>query len=156
MIERIILQTLFAAFALVLQTMLALHFAALRWRPGLQQQWGWLVYAMSLPGLALGVLFWVYSQPWHYWLATLLFAAWAALGYMVDILRPINWRSPPRWPIFIPYVALFIAAQLAFWIPLWFIWIGYWIIYAVLYAVSTVLNVSLHFGGRTTSAGRPG
>jgi hypothetical protein len=155
MIEQTILQILFAAFALVLQTMLVLHFAALRWRPRLQQQWGWLVYAMSLPGLVLGVLFWVNSQPWYDWLATLLFAVWAALGYTVDILHPVNWRTPLWLPVFIPYVTLYLAAQFAFWIPLWFIGIGYWIIYAVLYTVSTVLNVSSHFGSPQTHTGRP-
>jgi hypothetical protein len=155
MIERNVLQTLFALSALLIQTLLALNFAARRWWPHLERRWGWLVYAMSLPGLVLGVLFWVNNQPWYYWLATLLFATWAALGYTVDILRPINWRSPPRWAIFIPYVTLYIAAQFAFWIPLWFIGIGYWVIYAVLYTVSTVLNIASHFDGQKTHAARP-
>ena len=149
------LETLFAAFALAFQTALVLHFAALRYRPRWQQRWGWLVYALSLPGIALGFLFWTNSQPWYYWLATLLYAAWAALGFTVDILRPVNWRAPPRWPVFVPYVALYMAAQFAFWIPLWFIWIGYWVAYAVLFSISTVLNVRGHFGGAETRAGHP-
>lgn len=150
-----VLQTLFAISALLIQTVLVLHFAALRWRPRWQQQWGWLVYAMSLPGLVLGALFWVNNQPWYYWLATLLFAAWAALGYTVDILHPVNWRMPVWLPVFIPYVTLYMAAQFAFWIPLWFIWKGYWIMYAVLYAINTVLNISSHFVGQKTHAARP-
>jgi hypothetical protein len=73
-----------------------------------------------------------------------LFGAWAIFGYVVDILRPINWRSPIRWQIFAPYLALYISAQFAFWIPLWLIWPGYWMIYAVLYTICTVLNISNH------------
>lgn len=150
MIEPNLLQTLFAAFALILQVMLVLHFAALRWWPPLQRRWGWLVYAMSLPGLALGVLVWVNGRPWYEWLAFLLLAAWAALGYTVDIWRPINWRIPLRWSIFVPYLTLYLATQLAFWIPLWSIGTGYWISYALLYAVNTTLNIPSHFGPRGT------
>ena len=150
MIEQSRLQLLFAAFALILQTLLVLHFAALRWRPHLQRRWGWLVYAMSLPGLALGVLFWANNRPWYEWSAFLLFAAWAALGYTVDIWRPVNWRIPLRWSIFIPYLILYLAAQFAFWIPLWFIGAGYWASYTVLYALNTALNIPSHFGPRGT------
>lgn len=154
MIDPRLLQTLFALFALLLQFTLVLHFAALRWWPRGQQRWGWLVYALSLPGLVLGGLCWMNGLPWYYGVATLL-AAWAALGYTVDILRPIPWRAPLKLPVFIPYLVLYLAAQFAFWIPLWFVWFGFWLIYTGLYTLSTILNISSHVGGRKTYAHPP-
>lgn len=140
------LKVAFAIFALAVQGILAAHFAAYRWRPALHRQWGWLAYAISLPGLALGGLCWLGHLPWVYWLAPALLAAWAALGYTVDLWRPVNWRVPLRWSIFVPYLALYLAAQFAYWIPLWSIGLGYWIAYTILYAVNTALNIPTHFG----------
>lgn len=137
-------QILFVAFAFISQALLISNFAAYKWKPDVQKKWGWLVYAFGWLALPLGILFLASRQPWYYWLACGLFAAWAIFGYVVDILRPINWRDPVRWQIFVPYLSLYISAQFAFWIPLWFIWPGYWIVYAVLYTISTMLNISNH------------
>lgn len=38
---------------------------------------------------------------WHFGLAYALFTIWAAFGYIIDILLPINWREPIRWQILI-------------------------------------------------------
>ncbi len=142
------LKTAFAVFALVVQAGLAAHFAAYRWRPAWHRRWGWLAYALSLPGLALGLLCGLAQLPWVYWLAPGLLAAWAALGYTVDLWRPTNWRVPLRWSIFVPYLTLYLTAQFAFWIPLWSIGLGYWISYTLLYVLNTALNIPTHFGPR--------
>ncbi len=151
MIKQDILQTAFVTFALVIQMMLIGSFAARNWKPSIEEKLGWLVYAMSLPALILGVLFLVNDQPWYYWTATLLFAIWAAFGYVVDIFRPVKWRNPPKWSVFIPYVILFVFSLLAFWVPLWFIRPGLWIVYAGLYATHTALNIYSHFQPRNNS-----
>lgn len=137
-------QTLFVAFAFISQALLIFNFAAYKWKPGIQKKWGWIVYAFGWLALPLGLYFRAGGGPWYSWLACGLFAAWAIFGYIVDILRPINWRDPVRWQILVPYLVLYISAQFAFWIPLWLIWPGYWMIYAVLYTISTVLNISNH------------
>lgn len=144
MFTQTVLQTMFVAFALISQTLLILNFAAYKWKPGIQKKWGWIVYAFGWLALPLGLYFIASGGPWYSWFACILFAAWAIFGYIVDILRPVNWRGPIRWQILVPYLVLYISAQFAFWIPLWFIWPGYWIIYAVLYTISTVLNISNH------------
>ena len=145
MLEQNIYDSMFVAFALISQVLFIFNFAAFKWKPRLQQQWGWIVYAAALIALPLGILFWITGQAWYFWLAFALYTIWAILGYIVDILRPINWRVPILWKVFLPYLILYLASQFAFWIPLWFIWVGYWIIYAVLYAINTALNVSTHF-----------
>jgi hypothetical protein len=140
-----ILPLVFAAFAFISQALLIFNFVTLKWKPAIQQKYGWIVYAAGLIAFLLGILFWVNKQAWYFWLAFALFTTWALFGYIIDILRPVNWREPIRWQIFIPYVILYISAQFAFWIPLWFIGLKYWIIYAVLYTISTALNISTHF-----------
>jgi hypothetical protein len=140
-----ILPLVFVAFAFISQALLIFNFVTLKWKPAIQQKYGWIVYAAGLIAFLLGILFWVNKQAWYFWLAFALFTTWALFGYIIDILRPVNWREPIRWQIFIPYVILYISAQFAFWIPLWFIGLEYWIIYAVLYTISTALNISTHF-----------
>jgi hypothetical protein len=146
------LQILFIAFAFISQVLLIFNFAAYKRKPDLQKKWGWIVYAFGWLALPLGILLLAGGETWYFWFACVLFSTWAAFGYVVDILRPLNWRDPIVWQIFIPYLVLYLSAQFAFWIPLWFIWPGYWMIYAVLYAVSTVLNISNHSRtGKTVS-----
>jgi hypothetical protein len=147
-INQDILQTGFVILAFVIQVMLVGSFAARNWKPSIEEKLGWLVYGMGLPASVLGVLFLVNDQPWYYWTATLLFTVWAAFGYMVDVVLRVKWRNPPRWPIFIPYVVLFVSSLLAFWVPLWFIRPVLWIIYALLYAAHTALNMYSHFKPR--------
>ena len=145
MFEQNVLQILFVAFAFISQALLIFNFATLKWKPMIQQKSGWIVYALGLIAFPLSILFWAGGQGWYFWLAFALFTIWAMFGYCIDILRPINWRNPVRWQIFVPYLVLYISAQFAFWIPLWFIWSGYWIICAALYTISTILNISTHF-----------
>jgi hypothetical protein len=152
MVEQHPLLSLYVAFAFISQALLLFNFAALLWKPDLQKKWGWIVYASGLIALPLGVLLLASHLPWYFGFACVLFAGWAFFGYSVDILRPVQWRKPIRWSIFLPYVFLYICAQFAFWIPLWFLWQGYWILYALLYAISTGLNISTHFRAKKTAS----
>jgi hypothetical protein len=92
----------------------------------------------------LAVAFAAAGQPWYLVLAFGLYAAWAALGAYIDIVRPIPWRRPPRWGILLPYAGLLVTALLAFWIPLWWVDRGLWVAFGVLYAAHTTLNVLAH------------
>jgi hypothetical protein len=75
-----------------------------------------------------------------------LLAAWAMLGAFVDLGRRIEWRSPIKWTVFIPYVALYFWAQMFLWWPLWDIARAAWLVFLVLFAISTALNLQGHFG----------
>jgi hypothetical protein len=135
---------LFLGFAFLVQILLLLNFAARNWQPELEMRYGWLVYATGILALLLALLSWRSDRPLAQTAAYLIFALWAAFGYYVDIYRAIPWRSPPFWPIFIPYVLLFMAGQFAFWIPLWYLGRGYWWAYTVAYALNTALNIFSH------------
>ena len=138
------LQILFVLFAFLIQVLLFFNFAARNWKTSLERKYGWLIYALGILAVILGVLYFLAGQPWYIMAAPFVYALWAALGYYVDIVKQIEWRSPPRWSIFIPYVALFIAAQFFFWIPLWYVDLTLWIIYGVLYFVNMGLNINSH------------
>jgi hypothetical protein len=136
-------------FGFTCQALLLAFFAAHRWRPEREAVLGSLVYAMGIPAAALAVAYLVLGVPGHWPLAFGLYAAWAALGAWLDILRPIEWRVPPRWPILVSYALLLMAALFAFWIPLWWIDRGLWIAFGILYAAHTTLNIVSHRGGQT-------
>jgi hypothetical protein len=138
------LQALFVIFAFLTQALVIANFAARNWRPSLEIEYGWLIYAMGIVAIPLAILFLAGRQPWYIVTAPIVYSVWAALGYSVDRCRQVEWRSPPRWSIFIPYVGLFMASQFFFWIPLWYIGLGYWVAYTVAYAVNTGLNFYSH------------
>jgi hypothetical protein len=93
--------------------------------------------------------------PWYEPLAFGLFAGWAGLGFAVDYLRRAEWRSPPLWPVFVPYVGLFIVSLFAFWMPLWSTGPGPWFAFGLLYALHTGLNLASHRRlGRAQAAGQ--
>lgn len=138
------LQSLFVGFAFVIQLLLIINFAARNWKPSLERTYGWLIYAMGMPGVILGILFVVGDRPWQVVAAPFVYSIWAAFGYFVDRHQPIQWRSPPRWSVFVPYVGLFMASQFVFWIPLWYTGLAYWIAYAGMYFLNTGLNIYVH------------
>ena len=77
-------------------------------------------------------------------LAGFLYAAWAILGYVVDIARPVAWRSPILWPVFVPYVLLYLSSLRFYWWPLALISRPLWFVYAALFIISTILNITSH------------
>ncbi len=135
---------LFICTSFFIQIVLLIYFAIRKWNFDAALRWGWIVYALAVPAVVVSVLLLIDGKPWHLWLGGFLYAAWAIWGYIVDIARPVEWRSPILWPVFIPYVLLYTSTQMFYWWPLATIWRPLWYIYAVLFVVSTVLNVSSH------------
>ncbi len=138
------LQALYVASAFVLQLVLIAHFALRRWRFHLAIRHGWIVYALSLPAAAVSVLLLLGGRPWSLWLGGFIYLAWAAFGYTVEYVKDVQWRSPIFWPIFGPYVLLYLATIMFYWWPLALIWKPLWYAAAVLFVAATVLNVTSH------------
>ena len=65
-------------------------------------QFGWIVFALAVTAVIVSLVLLIGGKPWYLWLAGFLYAAWAILGYLVDIARPVAWRSPILWPVFHP------------------------------------------------------
>jgi len=122
-----------------------IFFALRTWNLTAALRVGWIVYALAIPAVAVSILLMRAGRPWFVWLAGFLYGAWAVFGYLVDVARPLEWRSPILWPVFLPYVLLYMSSLMFDWWPLATIQRPLWFVYAVLFLVSTVLDVSSHF-----------
>ena len=140
------LNVFYVVFGFAAQILLIANFALRNWKPELERTYGWIIYALGVPSLILGLLILAAGRPWYFVAAPLLFSIWAAFGYRVDIWRPIPWRTPPRRSIFGPYVALFVGSLLLFWFSMWYLGTAYWIAFGLMYAGHTLLNIYSHRG----------
>jgi len=135
---------LFAFVAFFIQIVLLVFFALRKWKFDTAMQFGWIVFALAVPAVIVSLVLLIGGKRWHFWLAGFLYAAWAILGYVVDIARPVAWRSPILWPVLVPYVLLYLSSLMFYWWPLANIQRPLWFIYGVLFAISSVLNISSH------------
>lgn len=142
----------YLTFGFAFQALLALNFAARNWLPELERRYGWIIYALGLVALAIGALMLIDGRAWYLVVAPLLLALWAGYGFRVDLWKPIAWRRPPHWPVFGPYVGLFVASLLLYWGSMWAIGVGYWIAFGLLYALHTALNIYSHRGSPASAA----
>lgn len=138
------LDILFVECSFAFQMILIIHFALRKWRFGVAMRYGWIVYALSfLAGAISLVLFWG-GKPWALWLGGFIYLIWGVFGYFIEYIKKIEWRTPIHWPVFGPYVLLYLATVMFYWWPLALISKPLWYIYAVLLTVSTILNVTSH------------
>lgn len=138
------LRALFVTFAFLMQALLLANFASRYLRPSLERQHGWVVYVTAMAGIVVAALLLLGGQPWSVVVGPVICAIWGAFGFLVDRVYGVEWRSPARPSILIPYVLLFIASQFGFWIPLWYVGREHWIAYTVTYSVNTLVNVLSH------------
>jgi hypothetical protein len=134
----------YVIIAFVIQVALVLFFAVRTWSLDAALSIGWIVYALAIPALAVSVILLRAGRPWYLWFAGFAYAAWASFGFVVEYVDPIDWRSPIVWPVFVPYIGLFLLAQMFYWWPLARIDRRLWIAYAVLFVMSTALNFASH------------
>ena len=142
------LEVLFVVSAFLFQIVLIIHFALRKWHFDLAMRYGWIVYALSVPAATVSLLLLLGGKTWSLWLGGFIYLIWATLGYTVEYVKDIRWRSPIRWSIFAPYVFLYLATVMFYWWPLALISRPLWYVYAVLFVMSTILNITSHNGQR--------
>lgn len=138
------LEVLFVATAFLFQLVLIVHFALRKWRFDTAIRYGPLVYALSLAAFAVSLRLLLGGKPWSLWLGGVLYLVWAIYGYTVEYVKKIEWRAPIRWPIFGPYVFMYLATVMFYWFPLALVHKPLWYGYAALFVVSTFLNMTSH------------
>ena len=136
--------TLFVAWAFVLQICLIILFAIRKLNLDLILKYGWIFYLLSIPALVVSLMMIRGGRPFPFWLAGFIFLAWAVLGLTVEYVFRIQWRNPIAWPVFIPYVLLYLGTIMFYWFPVGMLSRPLWYLYAALFAVSTYLNVTSH------------
>lgn len=135
---------LFIGWAFLFQLALIVHFALRRWRFGWVERYGWVTYGLAVPATAVSLILLLESAPWPFWLGGFLCAGWALFAFTVEYIRQIEWRSPPRWSVFVPYLLLYLATIMFYWWPLGLLSRTLWLVYGGLFVVSTLLNVASH------------
>lgn len=138
------LDALFVCWAFLFQIILIIYFALRKWRFDIAMQYGPIVYALSIPAVAISIILLFGGKTWSLWLGGFIYFAWAVYGYFVDYVRKIQWRDPIRWQVFGPYVLLYLATVMFYWWPLAHIRRPLWYVYATLFIISTMLNVTSH------------
>lgn len=146
------LELLFVIWAFLFQAILIVHFSLRRWAfDRYVLKFGRIVYAMSIPAVVVSLFLLLGGKTWSLWMGGCIYLVWAAYGYSVEYVKGIQWRNPIRWPIFGPYVFLYLATIMFYWWPLGLISRPLWYVYAVLFVVSTTLNVTSHRGSKDHS-----
>jgi len=144
--------SLFVALGFLYQIVLLANFAVRIWRPELELEYGWAVYLfMGTLGFVLAAAMLASHAPTQLIIGPGLVFAWSFFGYVVDSRLHIEWRQPILWPIFLPYVLLFLFSLFSFWFPMWEIGYVYWGVFTILYVMHTSLNIYSHFAQRRTS-----
>ena len=138
------LDTAFIVFAFFMQGVLLVFFVLRLWNFDFAVRIGWPVYTLGIPAAILSLVLLFGGKSWEYWLGGFLLLAWGILGYTVDIARPVAWRSPIHWPIFLSYVGLYLSAQGFYWFPVGILERRLWFIYGGMFVVSTILNMASH------------
>ena len=139
------LSTLYVVWAFLFQAALIVHFALRKWFfEGYIVKYGWLFYVLSIPAVVISFILLRGGKPWYLWIGGFLFLIWGIFGYVAEYVAKIPWRNPIYWPIFGPFVTLYLATSMLYWWPLGRFSRSLWFVYAVLFVVSTVLNITSH------------
>jgi hypothetical protein len=144
------LETVFVVWAFLFQLAMIIHFGLRKWRFAVVARYGWVTYLISIPAVVVSIVLLVGGKSWSLWLGGFICFVWAMFGYRVEFIKKIRWRNPPYWPIFAPYLLLYLATVMFYWFPLGLLSRPVWTVYAVLFIASTVLNATSHKGTEET------
>lgn len=137
--------TLFVLWAYFLEIVLVIHFAIRKpLYETYTQKWGWMVYALSIPGVVVSLILLIEGKSWSFWLGGFLYLIFAGYGFWIDYIKAISWRKPLRKDIMFPYVTLYLGSIMFYWWPLAILYRPLWYVYGILFIISTILNITSH------------
>jgi len=137
-------ETLYVVSAFLFQVILIIHFTLRKWHFDLAMRFGPIVYAVGIPAAAVSILLLLGGKTWSLWIGGFIYLTWGIFGYWVEYVRRIEWRNPIRWPVFGPYIILYLSTVMFYWWPLALIYKPLWYIYTILFITNTILNVTSH------------
>lgn len=101
---------------------------------------GYAMIALAAPTVVAIVAF-VHSRAgWLQWIGPAAYLAFVVLMVAVDYVSPVEFRSPPRYDILVPYLALFFGAILLMGLPMFRLNRALWL---VTVATSVLLVASM-------------
>ncbi len=84
----------------------------------LNHRLGYVIIALAVPAAVALVGFVRARADWRQWIGPAVYLAFVALELVIDYLSPIEFRSPARPEILVPYLALFFGAILLMGVPM--------------------------------------
>ena len=139
------LNWLFVIWSFFYQIALIIHFSIRkRFFERYTMKYGWIVYALALPGVVISILLLLAGKSWSFWLGGFLLLIFSIYGYYIDYIKKVEWRKPLNKSIMFPYIFWYLTTIMFYWWPLALISKPLWYVYAVLFVAATVLNVRSH------------
>ena len=79
---------------------------------------GFVIIALAIPAAVALVAFFRTKAPWQYWIGAAVFLLFILFMLAVDYIWPVEFRSPARSEILVPYLLLFFGAILLMGLPM--------------------------------------
>ena len=79
---------------------------------------GRIIIALAIPAMAALYAFVRASAGWRYWIGPSVFLAFVALMIAVEYVWSVEFRSPMRYGILVPYLVLFFGSILLMGLPM--------------------------------------
>jgi len=89
---------------------------------------GYAIAALSIPSALALVAFVQARAGWLQWIGSVVFIAFIAFMVVVDYLWPVEFRSPARPGILVPYLVLFFGSILLMGLPMFRINRNLWLV----------------------------
>jgi hypothetical protein len=88
---------------------------------------GYVMIALAAPATVAIVAFVHARAGWPQWIGPFVCLAFVILMLAVDYVSPVEFRSPPRYEILVPYLVLFFGAVLLMGLPMFRLNRGLWL-----------------------------
>jgi len=79
---------------------------------------GYVIAVLAVPAVLALAAFWRARAGWLHWIGPLVYVAFVALMVAVEYIWPVEFRSPTRYGILVPYLLLFFGAILLMGLPM--------------------------------------
>ena len=89
---------------------------------------GYVMIALAVPAAAAIVAFGRARAGWLQWIGPAVYLVFVVLMIVVEDVSPIEFRSPPRFGILVPYLVLFFGAILLMGLPMFRLNRGLWLV----------------------------
>ena len=92
---------------------------------------GYVIVALAIPAAIALVAFLRAKAGWLQWIGSAVFLTFIALMAVVDYIQPVEFRSPARPSLLVPYLVLFFGSILLMGLPMFRLNRGLWLVTVV-------------------------
>ncbi len=89
---------------------------------------GYVIIALSIPAAVALAAFLRAKTDWRQWIGLVVFIAFVILMVCIEYLWPVEFRSPVRVEILVPYLLLFFGSILLMGLPMFRLNRGLWLV----------------------------